>query len=314
MRVIVTGGAGFIGSSFINYLLDNYELDVVCVDKMTYCANKDNIKHKVEFIEKDICDITADDLGSYDYLVNFAAESHVDNSISNGMTFIKSNVEGTFNLLEVARKNPNLIKFIQISTDEVYGDMFDYGINVESDETFPLKTSSYYSASKAAADLLVQACNRTFGLPYLITRTCNNFGEHQHPEKFLPKIYQSIKEGKEIPLYGDGEHVREWIHVNNNVRYIAILMFSDVKNEVVNIGSGIKYSNNRIINIIYEKTGGKGIKIKSVPDRLGHDKRYSLNSNKLKGILKKIGQATHTTHILDYFDKLYRPKEEKVRC
>jgi dTDP-glucose 4,6-dehydratase len=125
MRVIVTGGAGFIGSSFINYLLDNYELDVVCVDKMTYCANKNNIKHKVEFIEKDICDITQDDLGSYDYLVNFAAESHVDNSISNGMPFIKSNIEGTFNLLEVARKNPNLTKFIQISTDEVYGDMYE---------------------------------------------------------------------------------------------------------------------------------------------------------------------------------------------
>ena len=313
MRVIVTGGAGFIGSSFINYLLDNYELDVVCVDKMTYCANKDNIKHKVEFIEKDICDITADDLGSYDYIVNFAAESHVDNSISNGMPFIKSNIEGTFNLLEVARKNPNLIKFIQISTDEVYGDMFDYGINVEADETFPLKASSYYSASKAAADLLVQACHRTFDLPYLITRTCNNFGEHQHPEKFLTKIYQSIKEGKEIPLYGDGSHVREWIHSEDNTRYIALLMFSDVKNEVVNIGSGIKYSNNRIINIIYEKTGGKGVKIKSVPDRLGHDKRYSLKSDKLKGILNKIGQISRTTHILDYFDKLYRPKEEKVR-
>jgi dTDP-glucose 4,6-dehydratase len=305
MKVIVTGGAGFIGSSFINYLIENYEVEVVCVDKMTYCANKDNIKHKVEFIEKDICDITQDDLGSYDYLVNFAAESHVDNSISNGMPFIKSNIEGTFNLLEVARKNPNLIKFIQISTDEVYGDMIDYGTDTEADETFPLKASSYYSASKAAADLLVQACHRTYGLPYLITRTCNNFGEHQHPEKFLPKIYQSIKEGKEIPLYGDGEHVREWIHVKNNARYIALLIFSDITNEVVNIGSGIKYSNNRIINIIHEKTGGKGVKIKSVPDRLGHDKKYSLNSNKLKDILKRIGQATHTAHILDYFDKLY---------
>jgi dTDP-glucose 4,6-dehydratase len=308
MRVIVTGGAGFIGSSFINYLMDNYEIEVVCVDKMTYCANKNNIKHKVEFIEKDICDITQDDLGSYDYLVNFAAESHVDNSISNGMPFIKSNIEGVFNLLEVARKNSNLIKFIQISTDEVYGDMFDYGANVEADETFSLKASSYYSASKAAADLLVQSCNRTFGLPYLITRTCNNFGEHQHPEKFLPKIYQSIQDGKEIPLYGNGEHVREWIHVDDNARYIALLMFSDIKNEVVNIGSGIKYSNNRIINIIYEKVRGKWIKIKSVPDRLGHDKRYSLNSNKLKDILKKIKQSSHVKHILDYFENLYGEK------
>ena len=305
MRIIVTGGAGFIGSSFINYLLDHYEAEVVCVDKMTYCANKDNIKHKVEFIEKDICDITQDDLGSYDYLVNFAAESHVDNSIKDGKPFIKSNVEGTFNLLEVARKNPNLIKFVQISTDEVYGDMYDYGIGVEADETFPLKASSYYSASKAAADLLVQACHRTFGLPYLITRTCNNFGEHQHPEKFLPKIYKSIKEGNEIPLYGDGEHIREWIHVNDNARYIALLMFSDITNEVVNIGSGIKYSNRRIINIIQEKTRGEGVKIITVPDRLGHDKKYSLKSDKLKSILNKIGQESRLTHILDYFDKLY---------
>ena len=305
MRVIVTGGAGFIGSSFINYLLDNYELDVVCVDKMTYCANKDNIKHKVEFIEKDICDITEGDLGSYDYIVNFAAESHVDNSISNGRPFVKSNVEGTFNLLEVARKNPNLIKFIQISTDEVYGDMFDYGVGVEADETFPLKASSYYSASKAAADLFVQSCHRTFGLPYLITRTCNNFGEHQYSEKFLPKIHKSIMEGKEIPLYGDGEHVREWIHADDNARYIALLMFSDVINEVVNIGSGIKYSNRRIVNIISEKTIGKNVIVKSVTDRLGHDRRYSLNSDKLHQILSKIGQASRRLHILDYFDKLY---------
>jgi len=309
MRIIITGGAGFIGSSFINYLLDHYEVEVVCIDKMTYCANKDNIKHKVEFIEKDICDITQDDLGSYDYLVNFAAESHVDNSITNGMPFIKSNIEGTFNLLEVARKNPNLIKFIQISTDEVYGDMHDYGIGVEADETFPLKASSYYSASKAAADLLVQACNRTYGLPYLITRTCNNFGEHQHPEKFLPKIYKSIKEEKEIPLYGDGEHVREWIYVDDNARYITLLMFSDITNEVVNIGSGIKYSNRRIINIIQEKSKGKGVKIVSVSDRLGHDRRYSLNSSKLSQLLSKIGKTARRLHILDYFDKIYKSKK-----
>jgi dTDP-glucose 4,6-dehydratase len=192
--------------------------------------------------------------------------------------------------------------------------MFDYGTNVEADETFPLKASSYYSASKAAADLLVQACHRTFGLPYLITRTCNNFGEHQHPEKFLPKIYKSIKEEKEIPLYGDGEHVREWIHVDDNARYITLLMFSDITNDVVNIGSGIKYSNVRIIDIIREKIGGKGVKFNQVPDRLGHDKRYSLNSKKLKGILTKIGQFARTTHILDYFEKLYKPKEDKVRC
>lgn len=309
MRIIVTGGAGFIGSSFINHLKENYQCEVVCVDKMTYCANKNNIKHNVEFIEKDICDVTTDDLKDYEFLVNFAAESHVDNSIKDGKPFIKSNIEGTFNLLEISKKNKKLIKFIQISTDEVYGDMNDYGDYAKADENFQLRASSYYSASKAAADLLVLACHRTFGLPYIITRTCNNFGEHQYEEKFLPKIYSSIINNQEIPLYGDGNHVREWIHVEDNVRYICDLMFSDYVNGVVNIGSGVKYTNNRIVNLIQEKVSTKSVKIKKVEDRLGHDRKYSLNSNKLKEILKQIGKTYNNFHILDYFDKLYKIKK-----
>jgi dTDP-glucose 4,6-dehydratase len=205
MRIIVTGGAGFIGSSFINYIKENYQCDILCIDKLTYASNKNNIKYDVEFLEKDICDVTIEELGEYDYLVNFAAESHVDNSIKDGKPFVKTNVEGTFNLLECARHNKKLKKFVQISTDEVYGDMDKNHSDQFATEASPLNPSSYYSATKAASDLLVKSANRTFGLPYLITRTCNNFGEHQHPEKFLPKIHQCVKNGTEVPVYGNGE-------------------------------------------------------------------------------------------------------------
>ena len=149
MRVVVTGGAGFIGSAFINYLLDNFECEVLCVDKLTYAGRRNNIKHDVSFLHKDICDVTEDELGEFEYIVHFAAESHVDNSISNGLPFVRTNVEGTFNLLEITRKNKKLKKFIHISTDEVYGDMDEhFAINHTATETDKLKTSSYYSATK----------------------------------------------------------------------------------------------------------------------------------------------------------------------
>ena len=312
MRIVVTGGAGFIGSSFINHLKENYQCDILCVDKMTYAANKNNIKHQVEFLEKDICDVTVEDLGEYDYLVNFAAESHVDNSITNGRPFIKSNVEGTFNLLECARQNKNLKKFVQISTDEVYGDMADEHLvlNQSATEVFPLKPSSYYSATKAAADLLVTSANRTFGLPYLITRTCNNFGEHQHSEKFLPKIYKCIKEGEEIPVYGDGQQVRQWIHVDDNVKIVADLIFDDrTLNSVYNISSEIEYKNIDIINIIGDILG-KEVKYKFVPDRLGHDRAYRLRMVALKTLHNVLGINKHLPYtfinLKDFLKNLYK--------
>lgn len=277
-RIIVTGGLGFIGSEFVNYVMEHTNHEVVVLDKMTYAANIDNIKRPFHLIKKDICEVTQDDLGDYDYIVNFAAETHVDNSILNGRPFVETNVMGTFNLLELARKNNKLKKFLQISTDEVYGDMEDNdNYNRIATEEFPMKASSYYSATKASSDMLVISAHRTYGLPYLITRTCNNFGEHQNNEKFIPKIIQSIKDDKEVPVYGDGTQVREWIHAYDNVKRIYTLLVSDEVNEIYNIGSGERYQNIEIIKMIGEILG-KDVKFKYVEDRLGHDKRYSLNS------------------------------------
>lgn len=284
MRIIVTGGLGFIGSSFVNLLnrrLPNEE--IVILDKMTYAADPNNINKPTHIIMKDICDVTPEDLGEYDYIVHFAAESHVDNSIKDGKPFIRTNVEGTFNLLECARQNKSLKKFIHISTDEVYGDMDDIGILAEAHECYGIKGSSYYSSTKAASDLLVEAAGRTFGLPYLITRTCNNYGSHQNEEKFIPKIMKSIANDLTIPVYGDGKQVREWIDVEDNVQLIYELMLSDQLNEVYNIGSGERYQNIEIINMI-GKILGKTPKFEFVEDRLGHDRRYALDSTRVREI------------------------------
>jgi dTDP-glucose 4,6-dehydratase len=306
MKVIVTGGAGFIGSAFINYLLDNFECDVLCVDKLTYAGSRKNIKHNVSFLQKDICDVTVDELGEFDYMVHFAAESHVDNSITNGLPFVKTNVEGTFNLLEISRKNKNLKKFIHISTDEVYGDMDDHiAINHIAQEGDNLSPSSYYSATKAASDMLVLSANRTYGLPYLITRTCNNFGEHQFEEKFLPTIARSIQEGKPIPVYGDGKQVREWMYVHDNVKVICDFMFDDTLiNQIMNIGTGFRVTNLAIINKIASVLG-KEVQIKHVEDRLGHDRKYGLFSKKMMWFYQNKGETTNFKNLYDYLEEQY---------
>ena len=310
MKIVVTGGAGFIGSAFINHLLDNFECDVLCVDKLTYAGRRMNLKHNVSFLQKDICDVTSDELGDFDYMVHFAAESHVDNSIKNGLPFVRTNVEGTFNLLEISRKNKNLKKFIHISTDEVYGDMDEHiAINHTATEDDSLKSSSYYSATKAASDMLVLSANRTYGLPYLITRTCNNFGEHQFEEKFLPTIARSISEGKPIPVYGDGLQVREWMYVYDNVKVICDLMFDDeIVNTTYNIGTTFRVTNLDIIkNISYILN--KEVDIKHVEDRLGHDRKYGLNCTKLKEYyITKNGEIPKFLNLFDYLDRQYGVK------
>jgi dTDP-glucose 4,6-dehydratase len=307
MKIVVTGGAGFIGSAFINHLLDNFECDVLCVDKLTYAGRRMNIKHNVSFLQKDICDVTEDELGDFDYMVHFAAESHVDNSIKNGLPFVRTNVEGTFNLLEISRKNKNLKKFIHISTDEVYGDMDEHiAINHTATEDDSLKSSSYYSATKAASDMLVLSANRTYGLPYIITRTCNNFGEHQFEEKFLPTIARSIGEGKPIPVYGDGLQVREWMYVYDNVKVICDLMFDDeIVNTTYNIGTTFRVTNLDIIkNISYILN--KEVDVKYVEDRLGHDRKYGLNCTKLREYyITKNGEIPKFLNLFDYLDRQY---------
>ena len=307
MKIVVTGGAGFIGSAFINHLLDNFECDVLCVDKLTYAGRMMNIKHNVSLLQKDICDVTADELGDFDYMVHFAAESHVDNSIKNGLPFVRTNVEGTFNLLEISRKNKNLKKFIHISTDEVYGDMDEHiSINHTATEDDSLKSSSYYSATKAASDMLVLSANRTYGLPYIITRTCNNFGEHQFEEKFLPTITRSINEGKPIPVYGDGLQVREWMYVYDNVKVICDLMFDDeIVNTTYNIGTTFRVTNLDIIkNISYILN--KEVDVKYVEDRLGHDRKYGLNCAKLiEYYINKNGEMPKFLNLFDYLDRQY---------
>jgi dTDP-glucose 4,6-dehydratase len=275
-KIVVTGGLGFIGSHFVNYLNENTDHEVSIIDNLTYAASRLNVKKGTPFMHKDICDVTAEDLGEYDYMVHFAAESHVDNSIKNGLPFVKTNVEGTYNLIEIARQNKKLKKFLHISTDEVYGDRDN---REPAHEFTPLEASSYYSATKTASDLLVMAAGRTYDFPYLITRTCNNYGENQHKEKFVPKIIYSIKNGLEVPVYGDGQQVREWIYADDNAAAIYKLLMSDKVKEVYNIGTGERYQNIEILKMIGDVLG-KEVNFKYVDDRLGHDRRYALNCDK----------------------------------
>jgi len=280
-RIVVTGGLGFIGSSFVHHCVENGH-EVMVVDLLTYAGDYDRMPKSnpllVQTLIRDICDVTPSDLGEYDYLVNFAAESHVDNSIADGRPFVRTNVEGTFNLLECARQNPKLKRFVQISTDEVYGDLEKLdNHNAPSHPNDRLIPSSYYSSTKASADLLVQSCATTFGLPYNITRTCNNFGVRQHKEKFIPKIIHNVKNDITIPVYGDGKQMREWIWVEDNVKSILDIVLEGDVNEIYHIGSDFTTTNIDIINTIGDILGITP-KFEFVEDRLGHDRKYRLHS------------------------------------
>jgi dTDP-glucose 4,6-dehydratase len=291
--IVVTGGLGFIGSRFIKYVYENTPHNIINVDAETYAADHSRIpeeissdKQRYRFWKNNINNQIGlqADVHHAQYVVNFAAESHVDNSIADGTPFMKTNINGVFNLLENFKNAPYLRKFVQISTDEVYGDMEDYRNPSYATESFPLKPSSYYSASKASADLLVQSAARTYGIDYLITRSCNNFGPGQDPEKFLPKIAKCIGDGTPVPVYGDGEQIREWIHVDDNVEIIYNLMMTAPHDQVYNIGSGYTCPNNHIIKMI-GRAMGKEVDFDYVEDRLGHDRRYSLNCSKLTSAL-----------------------------
>jgi dTDP-glucose 4,6-dehydratase len=279
MKLIVTGGRGFIGSHFVELALKNGD-SVIDYDCMTYCANEvlsfdDNPNYK--HVSENICDITH--LPSCDVLINFAAETHVDNSINDTTPFLKSNVVGVHNLLEILRGKPSHERplFVQISTDEVYGDRSE-GAFQESDKLTP---SNPYSASKAAAEMFVLGYHRTYGMNYLITRSSNNYGERQYSEKLIPKSLECIHTNKKIPLHGDGSYVRDWIYVKDNVSAIYTLIQGGAKNDVFNIGANNHMTNLEVALDLLESFGKGKEGIQFVDNRWGQDLRYSLSTDKI---------------------------------
>ena len=289
MKVMVTGGAGFIGSNFIHFLLGRYD-DIVVVnfDKLTYAGNLDNLKDVEEdkryrFVKGDICntDLVGEvvEKEGIDRIVNFAAESHVDRSITSPDVFIKTDVFGTFSLLEICRKF-DVEKYVQISTDEVYGSI-DKGSFKEIDSLNP---SSPYSASKASADLLVNSFFVTYDLPVCITRSSNNFGPYQYPEKLIPFFIIKALHDEKLPLYGDGLNVRDWLFVGDNCEAIDLVLQKGVNGEIYNIGGDNEHTNIEITDIILGELSKPKSLIEFVKDRLGHDRRYSIDSGKLKDL------------------------------
>ncbi|AMX82319.1 dTDP-glucose 4,6-dehydratase [Geobacillus subterraneus] len=287
MNLLVTGGAGFIGSNFVHYMLNKYpEYKIVNYDLLTYAGNLENLKDIQEnpqyvFIKGDIRNYQLVDyivkFHHIDVIVNFAAESHVDRSISDPNIFVKTNVLGTQVLLDVAKAN-NIQKYVQISTDEVYGSLGDTGYFTE--ET-PLAPNSPYSASKASADLLVRAYRETYGLNVNITRCSNNYGPYHFPEKLIPLIITNALEGKELPIYGDGQHIRDWLHVEDHCTAIDLVIHKGKPGEVYNIGGHNERTNDEIVHLIVEKLGVSKSLIKYVSDRPGHDRRYAIDPTKI---------------------------------
>ena len=290
MRMLVTGGAGFIGSNFIRFLLnDRSDTEIVVnLDKLTYAGNLENLKDiagnpAYRFIRGDICDgeLVSRILDEFDIdtVVHFAAESHVDRSISEGLSFVTTNVTGTCSLLEAARK-AGISRFIHVSTDEVYGSIRKGSFS----ETDPLNPSSPYSASKAGSDLLALSYFTTHHVPVIVTRCTNNFGPFQYPEKLIPLFTTNLIEGKKVPVYGSGMNVRDWIYVLDHCRAIACILEKGIPGEIYNIGGGTELTNLEITRKILEQLGKDETSIQFVGDRKGHDFRYSLSSDKLHSL------------------------------
>lgn len=285
VNILVTGGAGFIGSNFIRYILNKYEnYYITNLDKLTYAGNLDNLKDiednpRYLFLRGDICDATIVQraMEKTDFVVHFAAESHVDRSIREASNFIETNVYGTYILLEVAKKL-KIQKFVHVSTDEVYGSI-DNGSFKETD---PLNPSSPYSSSKAGSDLLALSYKTTFGLPVIITRSANNFGPYQYPEKIISLFITNILTNKKVPVYGDGKNVRNWLYVIDNCVALDTVLHKGRLGEIYNIGSNNEINNLELTNKVLSLMGKDNSFINYVKDRLGHDKRYSLDSTKMK--------------------------------
>lgn len=287
MDILVTGAAGFIGSNFVHYLLNEHDdITIVSVDALTYAGSKDRLAGilndpRHEFVEGDIREreLVSELMADVGYVVNFAAESHVDRSINDSNPFVQTNVAGTQTLLDVA-VNTDIERFVQISTDEVYGQILE-GKFSEKDKLDPRNP---YAATKAGADLLARSYEQTYGLPVVLTRTCNNYGPRQHPEKLIPKFIQRAAAGDELPLYGDGSNIREWIYVFDNCRAIDLVLREGLTGEIYNVGTGNELTNREVTEMILEAVGASDDLISFVEDRPGHDQRYALNTSKIEAL------------------------------
>jgi dTDP-glucose 4,6-dehydratase len=297
MRVLVAGGAGFIGSNFIRYILGAHgDWSVVNVDKLTYAGNLANLadmagEPRYGFHRADICDaaevarIFAEE--KPEAVVNFAAETHVDRSIDDPALFLRTNILGTQVLLDAARK-AKIARYLQISTDEVYGSL---GATGRFSEESPLAPNSPYAASKTSADLLVRAYGKTFGLPVLVTRCSNNYGPYQFPEKLIPFFVTLLHEGKPVPVYGDGRNVRDWIHVEDHSRAVDAVLQRGRPGETYNVGGGNERTNIEITKLLIAAMGKDERAMKFVPDRPGHDRRYAIDDAKIRAELGVVPQV-----------------------
>lgn len=346
-NILVTGGAGFIGSNFVHYMLKHHDYTIINIDALTYAGNLDNLTDvendpRYRFIRADIRDRAAltqiFEQYDIDTVVNFAAESHVDRSITEPEIFLTTNVIGTQTLLEVAkrywktapddkysREYRDGVKYLQVSTDEVYGALGKTGM---FEETTPLSPNSPYSASKASADMVVRAYHETFGLPVNITRCSNNYGPYQFPEKLIPLMINNCRANKKLPVYGDGMQIRDWLHVSDHCAAIDTVLHKGSTGEVYNIGGNNEKANIEIVRLILKTLGKSEDLIEYVKDRPGHDRRYAIDNTKIttqlgwapaytfeQGIAETIEwylgheewmQKIVSGDYMNYYDKMYR--------
>lgn len=296
MRLLVTGGAGFIGNCFVRHILNKYpDYKVINLDALTYAGNLENLKDvennpSYKFVHGNICDkkLVRELMAEVDACVNFAAESHVDRSITGPEIFVETNIQGTLNLLQNA-KEFKIDRYLQVSTDEVYGTLGKTGYFTE--ET-PLAPNSPYSASKTGADLLVRAYYETYKMPVLTTRCSNNYGPYQYPEKLIPLFISNLLNGKQVPVYGDGMNVRDWLYVYDHCAAIDTVLHKGRVGEVYNIGGNNEKANIEITKLLIKELGKDESSIKYVEDRLGHDRRYAIDSSKIQ---KELGWSPSVT-------------------
>lgn len=308
MNILVTGGAGFIGSNFIHYMLEKHPDDnLINLDLLTYAGNihnlddvKDNPHYhfvKGNIVNRELVTHLVHEF-NIDHIVNFAAESHVDRSILHPEVFVETNVQGTLALLDVA-KHEGVEKFLQVSTDEVYGTLGATGYFTEES---PLQPNSPYSASKASADMMVRAYYETYGLNVNITRCSNNYGPYQFPEKLIPLMTSNGMEGKDLPIYGNGKNIRDWLYVSDHCQAIDLVLRDGKPGEIYNVGGHNERTNNEIVHLIVDNLGISEDHIKYVKDRLGHDKRYAIDPTKIETELGWKPEYTFDTGIVKTID------------